>query len=65
MKDLINISEENLKKINEDLNDINNFPLRDNLIIPEDLYNEYKIGKAKNIDMLLGSNKDEVRYFIN
>ena len=39
MKDLINISEENLKKMNKDLNDINNFPLRDNLIIPEDLYN--------------------------
>ena len=65
MKDLINISEENLKKMNEDLNEINNFPLRDNINIPEDLYNEYKTGKAKNIDMLLGSNKDEVRYFIN
>ena len=33
--------------------------------MPIDLYNVYKLGKGKNIDMLLGTNKDEVRYWIN
>ena len=29
-----------------------------------DLYEEYKNGKGKDIDMLLGTNKDEIRYWI-
>ena len=29
-----------------------------------DLYEEYKNGKGKDIDILVGSNEDEVRYWI-
>ena len=65
MKDLINTPIDKLKEINEELNDYNNFLKRDGIILPEDLYGAYKSGKGSNIDMLLGSNKDEVRYWIN
>ena len=65
MGDLISLSNEKIKEINEDLNDYNNFPERDGVILPQDLNGVYKSGKGKNIDMLLGTNKDEVRYWIN
>ena len=54
-------SEEKIKELNEDLNDYNNFPKRDGYILIGDLYDAYKSGKGKDIDMLLGSNKDELR----
>ena len=54
-----------MKELNEGLNDYNNFPKRDGYILIGDLYEAYKSGKGKDIDMLLGSNKDEVRYWIN
>ena len=65
MDELVSISEEKIKELNEDLNDYNNFPKRDGYILSGDLYDAYKSGKGKEIDMLLGSNKDEVRYWIN
>jgi para-nitrobenzyl esterase len=34
-------------------------------VIPGDLYGAYKSGNGSNIDMLIGSNKDEARYWIN
>ena len=37
---------------------------RDGNILPEDLYEQYKNRKTKNIDILLGSTKDEVRYWL-
>ena len=61
MEDLLSLSEEKLKKINEDLNEYNSYPERDGINLPIDLYGAYKSGKGKNIDMLLGSNQDEVR----
>ena len=64
MEDLISLSEKKLIKINEDISDYDNFPERDGINLPEDLYEEYKSGKGKNIDMLLGSNQDEVRLWI-
>ena len=64
MDQLMEISEEDLKKVNEDLNDYNNFPERDGIILPEDPYEAYKAGKSSGIDMMIGTNADEVRYWI-
>ncbi|OUM66689.1 hypothetical protein PIROE2DRAFT_68923 [Piromyces sp. E2] len=65
MTDLISLSEKEIIELNEDLNDYNNFPERDGVILPLELYDAYATGETKVIDMLLGSNKDEVRYWIN
>ena len=62
MKDLVSLSEEELIKINKDISDYDNFPERDGINLPIDLYAEYKSGK--DIDMLLGSNQDEARLWI-
>ncbi|MBO6243295.1 MAG: carboxylesterase family protein, partial [Clostridia bacterium] len=64
MEDLLSLSEEELIKINKDIINYSSYPERDGINLPIDLYSEYKSGKGKNIDMLLGSNQDEVRYWI-
>ena len=64
MKDLLSLSEQELMKINEKLNDYNNFPERDGIVLPEDVYAAYASGKASDIDMLTGTNADEARYWI-
>ena len=64
MDDLMALSEEELMKVNESLNDYNNFPERDGIILPEDLYEAYQAGEASDVDMLIGSNADEARYWI-
>ena len=64
MEDLVAISEEKLRTISDDIFGYNNFAERDGNILPTDLYEAYKSGSGKDIDMLLGSNKDEMRYFI-
>ena len=64
MDELMALSEEEITQLNETLNDYNNFPERDNVILPEDLYIEYDCGRADGIDMLIGTNKDETRYWI-
>jgi para-nitrobenzyl esterase len=64
MDDLLTLNEETIKEINIKLNDYNNFPERDGIVIPEDLYQAYQNGTSKDIDLLIGSNKDESRYWI-
>ena len=64
MDDLMALSEEELMKINEDLNNYNNFPERDGIILPEDLQEAYASGRASDVDMLIGTNADEARYWI-
>ncbi|MCR5624129.1 MAG: carboxylesterase family protein [Lachnospiraceae bacterium] len=64
MDDLMALSEDELIKINEDLNDYNNYPERDGIVIPEDLYGAYENGATKGIDLLIGTNADELRYWI-
>ncbi len=64
MDELTAISEEELMSFNEDLNDYNNFPERDGIVLPEDLYGAYEKGEASKVDMLIGTNADEVRYWI-
>lgn len=64
MEDLIALSEKEISKLNEEFDDYSNYAIRDGNILPLDLYEAYKNGKGKDIDMLLGTNKDEVRYWI-
>ncbi|MCR5783703.1 MAG: carboxylesterase family protein [Clostridia bacterium] len=64
MDELTALSEEELISLNEELNDYNNFPERDGIVLPEDPYGAYADGGAAKTDMLIGSNADEVRYWI-
>lgn len=64
MQELCALPEETLKKVNDKLNEYNNFPMRDGQILPLDPYRAYKEGKAAHVDMLIGTNKDECRYWI-
>ena len=64
MDDLIKLPESKIMELNEDLNDYNNFPERDGIILPVDLYGLYRSGKTKDYPMLQGTNADEFRYFI-
>jgi len=61
MDDLLALSEDEIEEIYSDLGDC--YPVRDGNILPVDLYEDYKSGKGKDIDMFLGSNKDEMRYY--
>lgn len=64
MDDLMALSEEELMEINAALNDYNNFPERDGIVIPKDLYTAYENGGSADIDMIIGTNADETRYWI-
>ena len=64
MEELEAIDEDSLRKINKKLNDHNIFPVRDGIVLPEDLYEAYQGGKGAGIDMLIGTNADETRYWI-
>ena len=64
MDELMALDEAELMKLNESLNDFNNFPERDGIILPEDLYGAYRNGDASWADLLIGSNADEARYWI-
>jgi len=64
MDDLVALSEDQIKKIHSKISSYDCYPIRDGNILPLDLYEAYKSGKGKEIDMLLGSTKDEMRYFI-
>jgi para-nitrobenzyl esterase len=64
MEDLLALPEDEIKKLHNEISSYDCFAIRDGYILPEDLYEGYKSGKGKDIDMLLGSNKDETRYFI-
>gem|GEM_PF-3657638 len=57
-------SEEELMELNEDLNDSNNFPERDGIVLPEDLYSAWENPDLAEIDLMTGTNKDELRYWI-
>ena len=64
MEELAALDEDRLRTINKKLNDHNIFPVRDGIILPEDLYEAYQGGKGAGIDMLIGTNADETRYWI-
>jgi len=64
MDGLMALSENELRKVNEKLNDYNNFPERDGIVLPEDLYEAYRSGKSSGVDILTGTNADEVNYWV-
>ena len=64
MSDLMSLSEEQLKAINEKLNEYNNFPQRDGRLIPIDPYASYEQGVTKDVDILIGTNSEEMNYWI-
>ncbi len=64
MDELMALSEEQIVIYNQSLNDYNNFPERDGVILPEDPYEAYEKGEADGTDMMIGTNSDEVRYWI-
>ena len=63
--DLLALSEEELMVLNESLNDYNNFPERDGVILPEDLQEMYNTERSAAIDFLIGTNADEAHYWIH
>ena len=64
MSDLMQMTEEELKVINAPINAYNNFPMRDGRLIPENPYQPYNDGVTKDIDMLIGTNSEEMNYWI-
>jgi len=64
MDDLTKLSEEELIKINNEIDDYANYAIRDKNTFSTDLYEAYKSGKGKDIDILVGSNQDEMKYWI-
>ena len=65
MRELLALSEEELRKVNEQVNLYNNFPMRDGVLIPEDPYMPYREGLTADVDMLTGTNAEETNYWIN
>ena len=64
MGDLMSMSEDELKVLNEKLNSYNNFPMRDGKLIPFDPYLPYANGETAGVDMLIGTNAHESNYWI-
>ena len=64
MEELIKLSESELMKLNEKLNEYNNFPQRDGRIIPYDPYIPYEKGETADVDILIGTNSEEMNYWI-
>ena len=65
MDDLMALSTEKLQAVMDVISDNNTFPERDGVVLPEDLYKAYADGEAANVDMMVGTNADEARYWIN
>ena len=61
MEDLMAISEEDLYNIILEVS--SNYPLKDGITLPMDLYEAFKSGKGKNVDMLIGSNQNETMFY--
>ncbi len=64
MQDLMALTEAELKLVNESVNDINNFPQRDGKLIPLDPYLPYENGESAGVDIMIGTNSDEMNYWI-
>ena len=64
MNYLLNLSEEEIINLNSRVDYYSYAPMRDGYIIPEDCYGEVERGAYDGIDVMIGSNADEMRYFI-
>ncbi|MCR5505430.1 MAG: carboxylesterase family protein [Bacilli bacterium] len=63
IRGLMDLSEEELIKVNEAINDYNNFPMRDGRIVPLNPYEAYEQGASSDIDMMIGTNANELNYW--
>ena len=64
VEELMKLTTEEIAKINQGLNEANNFPMRDGKLIPLDPYTPYFEGMTKDIDMMMGTNANELLYWI-
>ena len=64
MSDLLKLTETELKQIIERIDAYNNFPQRDGRLIPFDPYEPYKNGVTADVDILIGTNSDEINYWV-
>ena len=62
--DLMKLSEDEIINLNKKLNFDCLPPMRDDIVIPINCYEKINEGYYNNIDILIGSNKDEVNYWI-
>ena len=66
VEDLLKIAEGDIYGLLESLGEeLNIFPVRDGVILPIDLYNAYDKMDFKGLDFIIGTNKDEYRYWID
>jgi len=65
MSQLMALSPDELRRANEGINRFNNFPERDGVVIPTDLYAAYRNGASRDVAMLLGTNAQESRFWID
>jgi para-nitrobenzyl esterase len=65
MAELQMLSEEEIHRIIEEVSDFNDFPERDGVVLSEDLYRAWEQERLADIDLLIGTNADEVRYWVN
>ena len=61
---LLNLSEEEIIELNSKINLYCLPPMRDGYIIPEDCYGAVENGAYEGIDIIIGNNADEIRYWI-
>ena len=61
---LLNLSEKEIIELNSELNIYCLPPMRDGFIIPEDCYGAVENGAYDGIDIIIGNNADEIRYWI-
>ena len=64
MDELAAMTEERLREVNEKVNAYNNFPQRDGKLIPEDLYGSYERGETVGTELLMGTNANEMNYWV-
>lgn len=64
MDELMSLSEKDLMRINEKLNIYNNFPQRDGNLIPLNPYLPYENGSTRNVDIMIGTNANEINYWV-
>ena len=61
---LINLSEEEIIKLNSKLNIFTLPPMRDGYTIPIDCYGEIERGAYDGLDIIIGTTADEVKYWV-
>ncbi len=63
-RDIAKLPIEKLIEVNKTLNDLNNFPMRDDKLIPSDPYKAYLEEDISDIKMIYGTNANEMNYWI-